>query len=371
VISKPSPTSAARLIACLVLVLVTGCDGGDPTVPPAEWPIVAMQVATVVWVFTIGASIGSFLNVVVYRLPLGLSLSSPPSRCPACGTWIERRDNVPVLGWLLLRGRCRACGVAISPRYPIVEATVGLLFVALLYVELASGGANLPVREPDASRGLVNTLWALRWDLIGLTLYHLFLLCSLLAAGLMAYDGRSIRRLLPTVLLVGLSLPLVWPWLRPVPAIVPRPEWMDRAWVLSGLLDGAAGAIAGFALGGLLALGIPPNEPRRRFNVLGMVLAKGVFLGWQGVVSAGVLIAGGWVVVAVAARATRIGTCPELVVFVAGVVQVVAWRTLSSWAWWPGPREPWTPLLGGIVVGVGTLLVRALTSREGGRDRDA
>ena len=73
------------------------------------------------------AIIGSFLNVVAYRLPRGESLAHPPSRCPECGTPIKPYDNVPVLGWLLLRGRCRHCGAPISARYPLVEAVTALL----------------------------------------------------------------------------------------------------------------------------------------------------------------------------------------------------------------------------------------------------
>ncbi len=82
-------------------------------------------------IFVLGASIGSFLNVVVYRLPAGISLLSPPSRCPRCLTRLKPYDNVPVAGWVWLRGRCRYCRVAISPRYPLVELLSGLLFVAL------------------------------------------------------------------------------------------------------------------------------------------------------------------------------------------------------------------------------------------------
>ena len=65
-----------------------------------------------------GATIGSFLNVVAYRLPRHESLVRPGSRCPGCGTAIKPYDNLPVIGWLLLRGRCRGCRTAISPRYP-------------------------------------------------------------------------------------------------------------------------------------------------------------------------------------------------------------------------------------------------------------
>jgi leader peptidase (prepilin peptidase)/N-methyltransferase len=77
-----------------------------------------------------GAIVGSFLNVVAYRLPRGESLLHPPSACPSCGTPIKPYDNVPVLGWLWLRGRCRACGAPISPKYPIVEAATGALCAA-------------------------------------------------------------------------------------------------------------------------------------------------------------------------------------------------------------------------------------------------
>jgi len=76
----------------------------------------------------LGLLIGSFLNVVVWRVPRGESVVHPPSACPRCGHRIRSRDNVPVLSWLLLRGRCRDCGAPISPRYPLVEAGTGVLF---------------------------------------------------------------------------------------------------------------------------------------------------------------------------------------------------------------------------------------------------
>src|SRR5438046_1890625 len=78
---------------------------------------------------------GSFINVVAHRVPRGESVVSPGSRCPECGTPIKPYDNVPVLGWLLLRGRCRACGAAISPRYPLVEALTAALAVSVVLVK--------------------------------------------------------------------------------------------------------------------------------------------------------------------------------------------------------------------------------------------
>ncbi len=78
----------------------------------------------------VGAVVGSFLNVVIWRLPLGESVVSPRSRCPGCLAPIAAYDNLPILSWLLLRGRCRGCGMGISARYPFVEALTAALFVA-------------------------------------------------------------------------------------------------------------------------------------------------------------------------------------------------------------------------------------------------
>lgn len=87
-----------------------------------------MPLPVVALISLAGLAIGSFLNVVAHRLPRGESLISPPSHCPKCDTPIRWYDNLPVLGWLLLRGRCRSCGESISWRYPAVEFATGLLF---------------------------------------------------------------------------------------------------------------------------------------------------------------------------------------------------------------------------------------------------
>jgi leader peptidase (prepilin peptidase)/N-methyltransferase len=95
-----------------------------------------------------GSMIGSFLNVVVYRVPAGRSVVSPPSACGSCGRQIRAVDNVPLLSWLALRGRCRTCGSVISVRYPLVELGTALLFtlVSLRFVPAVIGG-------PDVSGG--------------------------------------------------------------------------------------------------------------------------------------------------------------------------------------------------------------------------
>ena len=126
-------------------------------IPPVFWAVLAGA---------FGLAVGSFLNVVIYRVPVGESVVSPPSRCPSCGRSIRNRHNVPVLGWLLLHGRCFDCQAPISKRYPLVEAATGVLFAAVTwrllaidlpsalaaYLYLASAGVALAMIDIDVNR---------------------------------------------------------------------------------------------------------------------------------------------------------------------------------------------------------------------------
>ena len=93
----------------------------------------------------LGAIVGSFLNVVTYRLPRRESLVTPASHCPKCGTPVRPYDNIPVLSWLLLRGRCRSCRAAISPRYPLVEAGTALLCAGAVLTQDTAAAIALTV----------------------------------------------------------------------------------------------------------------------------------------------------------------------------------------------------------------------------------
>lgn len=89
----------------------------------------------------LGLAVGSFLNVVVHRVPAGMSVVAPASACPKCGRAIRGFDNVPLVSWLVLRGRCRDCAEPISVRYPVVEASTGVLFTAVVVRFLPQDGA--------------------------------------------------------------------------------------------------------------------------------------------------------------------------------------------------------------------------------------
>lgn len=118
-----------------------------PSFPPS--PFVAMigndlvmlmpKLVTAAFVFAFGACVGSFLNVVAYRVPVGRSVVSPPSRCPRCGSMLSWHENLPIVGWLLLRGRCRRCRNRISMQYPMIEVLLGLLFAGTYLILFVSG----------------------------------------------------------------------------------------------------------------------------------------------------------------------------------------------------------------------------------------
>lgn len=108
----------------------------------------------------LGLLIGSFVNVVIYRVPRGLSIVRPASRCPTCGKPLSAFDNIPVLSWIFLKGRCRQCGEPISGLYPIVELTTGILFAAVVVYQFPMAAM---AAEPGSVWGHSVFLVALLW----------------------------------------------------------------------------------------------------------------------------------------------------------------------------------------------------------------
>ncbi len=103
------------------------------------------MVGIAIFAFVLGLVAGSFVTAVAHRVPRGVSIAESRSRCPACGVQIAAYDNVPLLSWLLLRGRARCCGVPISPRYPLTELGLGLLFALTVIVHRQDTVAEIAI----------------------------------------------------------------------------------------------------------------------------------------------------------------------------------------------------------------------------------
>jgi leader peptidase (prepilin peptidase)/N-methyltransferase len=204
--------------------------------------------------FLFGIVIGSFLNVCISRIPEGLSVVSPGSRCPRCKEAIKPYDNIPVFGWILLRGKCRNCHLPISPMYPIVEFLTGAFFVLTYY----RFGVTLPTFK--------------------------FLLLGCLLIILMVTD--IVARILPdAVNWFGFGLALAFATRVP-------PEGFSDVWLrdlhLTPLVTGVLDALIGAAFGSLLLLGAATlyRLVRRREGMgmgdVKMMAMVGAFLGLRG-----------------------------------------------------------------------------------------
>ncbi|HEY0511182.1 MAG TPA: prepilin peptidase [Thermoanaerobaculia bacterium] len=205
-----------------------------------------LQILLGVYAAVLGLIVGSYLNVVIYRLPRGISTVLPRSRCPQCGTAIRALDNVPVLSFLLLGGRCRSCGARISWRYPAVEAATALLFLACF------------LRFGISLQAPVAALFA----------------ALMLALAMIDFD----HMLLPDA--------LTWPGIALGILLQPFVPWA-RLW------DGPWGAVAGGVFGALLGAGLLlgvwgawyllRHEEGMGLGDVKMLAAIGAFLGWKGV----------------------------------------------------------------------------------------
>jgi leader peptidase (prepilin peptidase)/N-methyltransferase len=183
------------------------------------------------------------------------------------------RDNIPVIGWLKLRGRCRACHCWISPRYPLVELTTALVFLGLALVEPLGSGANLPIPRGSAA--------AHAYPLWGMLFFHFFLFCGLFAAALITYDGEEVpTRMWQVLWLVGLAVPCALPRLRPVGFV-----YFDASWgpYVAAAVEGLAGSLLGLALGAASWPASSLGGRGRSGHVAGVATGAivGAFLGWQ------------------------------------------------------------------------------------------
>lgn len=277
-----------------------------------DWPVTWFVDATIAaFLCVLGGNVGSFLNVVAYRAPRGVSVVRGGSRCPACASPVRWHDNVPVLGWLMLGGRCRDCASPIAPRYPLVEAA-GMLIGAVASVELLTGGRTWPPGRFGTGRiGADVLLMQPEWSLVLVCLAHAALLFVVLTWSLFEVDR--------------VEVPWRWCWGTGLGLAV-------LAVAAGGPLTSAGGPALGDAVLGAGLAGLVNAAVGGRALGQALVFA-GLVLGWQGFVTTVALmpVAAALRIALGAAAGWRSYPGPRCVdLLVALGVQLLAWRWLAS-----------------------------------------
>ncbi len=345
----------AYMVVLPIVSLLLDCQTSQPLVRELEEMtlaesirIRAMQALTGLWFITLGGTIGSFLNVVAYRMPRGESVIFRPSRCPKCESRILGQDNIPIVGWLRLKGRCRVCHAPISSRYPIVESIAAGIFFLFFLVQLITGGANIPLRTPPAYAGIVWIIFYTKWEHVALYLYHCLLASTLLTWALIDIDRQRITQLAKWVTGLMLVLPAVlWPKLLPVPWW----QWPTRSasldWTQAAatcLLGGSSGLVLGYMIAKLLpsrrlTSNDQPNESTANVHLASGMGCVGMVVGWQATFAIALIMLVFRLLAGVVARwSGRVIAPPTtwlLVAFV-GHHLICKWTT-ESLTWWPGP----------------------------------
>ena len=283
------------------------------------------------WLFAIGACVGSFLNVVVYRTPAGLSIAHPPSHCPHCQQQIRRQDNIPIYSWLALRGKCHHCAAPISVRYLLVELLVAITFTVLALFEGTSNGSNLPGTAEQFS-SFSPTIWIVYGN-------QVFLLSTLWCIALIEFDQQRVPKQLgiPCVLVAGISMAII-------PDFYPQNSGIhfQLSWQLNNLATGILGAATGALLGWILESLLRAGSARvaQRGSWILAATLSGWVLGWQAtlvlLVSTGLLLS--------------IGICVR--VLTRGSLTITSDKapTVPSWSPLTFPPTCWLIILAPLVI---------------------
>jgi leader peptidase (prepilin peptidase)/N-methyltransferase len=298
-----------------------------------------------VMLFLLGSTVGSFLNVCIVRLPQGRSLIRPASCCGRCGKPIRWQDNIPLISYWLLRGRCRACGASFSMRYFWIELMTGIVFVLIYYLEIARNIHHFQMLEwyeNDYESLLMIMFWPNPWLVFAV---HALLASFLIVVTLTNHEQFTVARSVTMWgVLLGLLAAVLIPWNSPddqpgqaitpqaVPSLTfgrehkpyswgprigtmpsdlpwwqgevtprsglylwpvwgPLPKWLwPGSWLL-GLATGLAGILAGAVLMGSvrLAFNLGAGTAAIGWGEVSLMIIAGAFVGWQPVVVAGLI----------------------------------------------------------------------------------
>ena len=298
------------------------------------------ELFAILWVFLLGAAIGSFLNVVIYRLPRGKTLFGR-SQCPYCHANIAMYDNIPVFSWFCLRGRCRTCRLGIAARYPIVEFIVGTIFLLVAVATIGLGGATIPGVEVPRYSGLAWQLFEPRDEIMWMFVCQSLLLTGLFAIALLRLDGQSIPISIAGFVIAGGFVAGLGAPALPEVSLGTLGEIGSGFPMNRPFLGLAVGVLYGFTLE--LALVATSRELRPvRFLAIVVWGVTGWAIGYDAINSV-TLIA---TVVFIARRSTSLRT-PQLndfsegVLLLAWILNIVGWLLLAQIPGWPSPVVAW------------------------------
>ncbi len=328
-----------------------------------------IDVVIFIWLFWIGSAVGSFLNVVAWRMPRGESVNGR-SYCPRCKTQLKARDNFPVFGWLALGGRCRTCRLPISVRYPIVEAAVGFSLTLVGIFELYR--LSLPGQLVHWHGG---PFWTPRVDrVILITLvYHLVALTFAWAIGLIRMDGKRLPSRLVVLAMAAATLPmLAYPNLMVVPWQTEYPPgWSAAGLHLDALLRIVTSLAAAVVLGRYLSRTLCPGaDPKldplgrrtgRLIDLIAIIALPAIVVGWH-VIAVVIVVASFLSLLLRPLLPPQVDALGRLAIAmpVALTLQIMAWRTLQKVSFWPGVgSSPWV-----ILAAVGLLFLVPLWLRD-------
>jgi leader peptidase (prepilin peptidase)/N-methyltransferase len=359
------------------------------------------------WVFALGLGIGSFLNVLIARLPYEKSIIWPGSRCFSCFAPIRFTDNLPIIGYLRLRGKCRSCGAKFSVRYLFVEIGTGLAFLALFFVEVvlqSTGGPDF-IKPWHFTPGLQFPYFGSGPPVAAWILFatHAFLLAALIASSVIDYQHRIIP---PQITYVGTIVGIIastlfpWPWPTTDPNFMqafahpqfpwqgaklptgitiwpfwgPQFDWAPAGSHQLGLLNGLVGAAVGMMIGrGIkLVFELGLNKEALGLGDADLLMMSGAFLGWQAI-----------------SMALPLGSVLTLCVVVPMMIWAkirgkpteahlpfgpgIAAGVVCCWFGWPYWRQLVQPVLFdsfllvfGVIIAGGGMLIAGLFLRKGG-----
>ena len=226
--------------------------------------IILPRVATLLFVFAFGACVGSLINVLAYRLPRGIGVVTPPSRCPFCHTKLRWKDNIPIFGWLFLRGKCRYCKTPISPEYPMVElfcASLFALFFVVWYLIPATRGSGMEILGLDLASLCPDWASIDRYNGVPKHSAPMFAIVLLLLGSLVAMTLTDLKTTM---------IPLVLPWFATLAGVLihtgfgaylslkgleyPMPTVADMSWRWP--IPTYGWASVGLGAGGVLGIGV-------------------------------------------------------------------------------------------------------------------